>query len=129
VFSKFFKDHPDRKSFSFPGHSHQEVHALLQFIYSGKLDIKDQPIPKLFETAKKYEIQGLKKECQKLMIKILNSASAIQTLIFAEINKCEPMKKSVLRFIKKDKKSLENGFGELMEYPDLIKELICFEDS
>jgi hypothetical protein len=49
-----------RKSFSFPGHSHQEVYALLQFIYSGKLDIEDQSIPKLFETAKKYEIQGLK---------------------------------------------------------------------
>ncbi len=63
------------------------------------------------------------------MIKNLNSASAIQTLIFAEINKCELMKKTVLRFIKKDKKSLEIGFGELMEYPDLIKELICFEDS
>ncbi|KAM7271058.1 hypothetical protein ACFE04_030272 [Oxalis oulophora] len=83
--------------------NHEELIALLEFLYSGNLatDILEKHVYSLAMAAHKYEIPYLEKFCERHMLASLSSSNALEILEISDICLNKILKDAALSFIVK----------------------------
>nr|XP_043635104.1 BTB/POZ domain-containing protein At3g56230-like [Erigeron canadensis] len=84
--------------------SHDEVEALLEFLYSGDLvkEKLDKHLYSLSIAADKYEITFLQKYCENRMLEILNANNALDILEVSDTTCNRNLKETALSFVVKN---------------------------
>jgi len=95
---------------------------LLQFIYTGKFSNFDKFAMDLFIAADKYQIESLKKLCERELVKSIGMENCFSLLIMGDTYS-PAIKKSALSFVIKNKNRIELE-DNLVEYPSLMMELL-----
>ncbi|KAL1399191.1 hypothetical protein pipiens_002246 [Culex pipiens pipiens] len=72
---------------------------LLRYIYTDQLTCLETMAQKLYEAADKYDIQTLKSLCRCHIVKKMNSETAADTLVLADMHGDHEMKSHALRFL------------------------------
>ncbi|XP_015112373.1 speckle-type POZ protein B-like [Diachasma alloeum] len=136
VFSAMFK-YPEmmegqRNEMRIQGVSLRAVTAMLHYIYTDQ--IRDEGLMKeLLEVADRYQLEGLKSECERVLAGQINRENALEIMGIAEVHNAEELKKRVKRFIKHggiglNEKEEEKGGSDcdvdLGETPEVEMEII-----
>ncbi|XP_065223722.1 speckle-type POZ protein-like isoform X1 [Planococcus citri] len=83
-------------------HMDDEVfRAMLQYIYTGKVDNLDQLAERLFVAATKYGLDELRKICEQSLCKTLSAEKAEDMFVFAKKHHANELKSRALELIKK----------------------------
>jgi len=96
--------------------------VLLQFLYTGKVSNFDKFAMDLFIAADKYQIESLKKLCERELVKSIGIENCFSLLIMGDTYS-PAIKKSALSFLIKNKEKIEVE-DNLVEYPSLMMELL-----
>ncbi|XP_042013165.1 BTB/POZ domain-containing protein At1g01640-like [Salvia splendens] len=92
---------PANQTITLPELSHEELDALLEFLYSGSLpkEKMEKHVCSLAISADKYEIPFLQKFCEKEMLGSLNTSNALDILEISDTCKNKNLKETTLSFI------------------------------
>ena len=92
---------PANQTITLPELNHEELEALLEFLYSGSLpkEKMKKHVVSLAMAADKYEIPFLQKFCEEEMLGSLNSSNALDTLEISHTCSNQNLKEKVLSFI------------------------------
>ena len=99
---------------------------VLIFIYSGKLPKKlEEKSFQILPLADKYDLQSLKDACIHCMDVGLTEENVCDTLITADLYRCDVLKKKCLMSLNEWRESLDRKvFEQLQAYPALMIDLI-----
>ncbi|XP_043817114.1 BTB/POZ domain-containing protein At3g56230 isoform X2 [Manihot esculenta] len=99
---------PANETITIPELKHEELEALLEFLYRGSLDAEkiEKHIYSLTLAADKYEIPFLLKFCERYMLKTLVSSNALDVLEISDVCSNKILKETALNFIVKNLEDL-----------------------
>ena len=105
------------------------MEAILSYMYTGKVTDIGKIAHRLLPAAEEYGLVGLRKKCEKALIKLLTSTTAISMLIDAEAHNAPDLKKACMEFIVSNTATVRQseGWSKLKEtqmYRDLWMELL-----
>ena len=98
---------------------------LLRYIYTGTMpDLHEESMADpLFLAADKYKIEGLKQECEKRLICLLDLNNVIHMLVLAHTHSAAKLLEAAIKFISSNKKDIwpRSDWKDLVEqHPDLF---------
>ncbi|XP_018917833.2 speckle-type POZ protein [Bemisia tabaci] len=82
---------------------------LLQYIYTDKVQCKEDTIPALLEAAGLYELHGLKTLCERVLIEVINQDNANVLLSIAHDFNCETLRKAVLAYFEENGDTVDDS--------------------
>lgn len=77
----------------------EAVKQMLAFVYTGVIENFDEVARDLLGLADKYDIGGLRVECEKYICQTLNFDNAMETLVIADLHNAGGLKKYAMKFI------------------------------
>ncbi|XP_058793356.1 speckle-type POZ protein-like B [Phymastichus coffea] len=106
------------------------IEKTLYFIYVGKLNDIEDLADKVLAVAEKYQLESLKQRCEYILVKQLNLDNVYDTLLLADKNNANELKKQTIQFFLKNAEKL---FTEEMDFKtsvamlpiNLQTEIIC----
>ncbi|KAJ8675030.1 hypothetical protein QAD02_010816 [Eretmocerus hayati] len=110
-----------------PDFSPGVVLKLLSYIYTDSVENIQDSVDDLIAAAEKYQLDGLKSMCSKVIIEKLDKENVIASLILANLYRIDDLKQEAMSFIIDNLKNLEeiDGFDAFMaSHPSLMKELL-----
>lgn len=75
------------------------VDGMLEFMYTGQVEGLVDKAPDLLQIAEKYDLPGLKEECEHAMADNLSVESAAEVLLMAHLYNASVLKPKVIDFI------------------------------
>ena len=132
VFEAMF-DHPDLKENQLNRVDIEDVkpevfQALLRFIYTDRVDLKDVETSKdLLIAANRYLLQLLKFRCEKVLIQRLTTANCSEMLLLADTHNAPHLKTTTTDFIRRNMAAVmkSNGWKDLKTaHPGLIIDIL-----
>ncbi|ODM87572.1 Speckle-type POZ protein B [Orchesella cincta] len=82
------------------------VKGMLEHIYTGQAECMDERAPELLEIAEKYNLAGLKEDCEYAIAPKLNVENVAEILTLAHTHGAPHLKLSAINFIKRNKEEL-----------------------
>ncbi|ODM98586.1 Speckle-type POZ protein [Orchesella cincta] len=79
------------------------VKGMLEHLYTGQTDFISTLAPELLQIADKYDLAGLKQDCEYAMVKRLNIGDAATVLVLADTHNAPFLKEKTLAFINLNK--------------------------
>ncbi|ODN05562.1 Speckle-type POZ protein [Orchesella cincta] len=79
------------------------VKGMLEYLYTGQTDFISTLAPELLQIADKYDLAGLKQDCEYAMVNRLNIGDAAMVLVLAHAHNAPFLKKKTLAFINLNK--------------------------
>lgn len=92
---------PPAQSITLPELNHEELQAVLEFLYSGNLPSEtiSKHLYSLYTTADKYDIPFLQKFCERWMLGSMNLSNALEILETSDVCPNTSLKESAMNFI------------------------------
>lgn len=97
--------------------------AFIKYLYTGEIDNMEQVANDLMVLADKYDIEGLRKECENYLCEKINENTALLLLIEADLHSYLVLKKKAIFIIKSKLDILKPEFDALTQFPHLINEI------
>ena len=82
-----------------PDFDEETVRGMLEYIYTGETNSIEGNSTNLFQIAEKYELMGLKRKCENIIMNNIKVENAGEILSLADIHSPESLKPRVIRFI------------------------------
>ncbi|XP_023313625.1 speckle-type POZ protein B-like [Trichogramma pretiosum] len=81
--------------------SYEAAVEMLRYIYTGSVETEElSAIADLLAAADKYQLEGLKHKCEKILVSKLTAGNCVEILIIADKYSASSLKKKVIDFIK-----------------------------
>jgi hypothetical protein len=101
---------------------------IIEYIYTDRVNFKDHTYSEIVDIlaiADKYVLIGMRKECEKYLMKYIDSTNVFD-LLFNVCIDYSPLKKKVIRYFLNHKKVLleTEEAKQLLNYPELMMEII-----
>ena len=77
----------------------QVVKTMINYIYTGKVNLTNITIAELIEAAEIYHLRGLKKWCIGQLMCQVNEKNAVDVMIVADMYRTEELKKAAMKMI------------------------------
>lgn len=77
------------------------VKGMLEYVYTARTEVMDERASDLLKIADKYDLQGLKDDCQHAISQNVNVNNAAETLVLADRYNALLLKQWVVNFIKR----------------------------
>ena len=85
------------------------VKAMLEYMYTGETPALSEKAPDLMQIAEKYELMGLKEDCEHAIAANLTIENAAEILVLAHLHSATKLKPKVIDFINRFNCLLLNG--------------------
>jgi speckle-type POZ protein len=82
------------------------VKAMLEYMYSGETPSLSEKAPDLMQIAEKYELMGLKEDCEHAIAANLTIENAAEVLVLAHLHSANKLKPKVIEFINRNKEEV-----------------------
>ncbi len=88
---------------------------LLEFLYSDSVKIPLASAMELFQAADRFSVERLKKKCELVMLSAINTETAAQILLTADVHNAESLRERCMRFMLAnfDAVSMTEGFEDM----------------
>lgn len=106
VFSIMFQDHYEENKTGVVEIEDIDYETMLQFtqyIYTDKLEKRYDMVMKLIEAAEKYNVRGLKAQCEEILIKKMNIENASELLALGDLHNAGTLKEVALDYMTRNK--------------------------
>ncbi|XP_065204070.1 speckle-type POZ protein-like [Planococcus citri] len=106
----------------------QEIfEEMLQYIYTGKMPNLHEWAFELLPAADKYDLEGLKNACERLLLTKISAENACKILVLADMHNAEELKAHALRFIKENPANFETEIWNVLteSRPGLMKDMLA----
>ena len=102
------------------------VAEMLKYIHTHKTpNIKEETLCfSLLTAADRYQLEELKRRCEKKLISKLDLENMSRILIFSEIHGADNLKKAAIKFVTENLRNSDKWKEELVDYPSLLIELL-----
>ena len=107
-------------------HNPDTVDKMLAYIYTGKVEEMGGNADTLLAAANMYDLPGLKKMCEKALIKAMNVSNALDILLLADLNQADGVRELALKFIVENGKEIVSQDGwvkKLERYPQILSDM------
>lgn len=123
-FESIMREKRDRRTYELEDVHVRSAAAVIDFIYSGSINICSDTVMKLLETSDKFCVEEVKKYCLEFLQNNTSYENCFEAVHAANIYKCEPLKKSAYAFITKYfDKILQN---DSLKHLKKVELLSCF---
>ncbi len=75
------------------------VKGMLEYIYTGETELMSERAPDLLQAAEKYDLAGLKEDCEYAMAENLHVENAAEILVLAHLHNANLLKPRVIDYI------------------------------
>lgn len=75
------------------------VKGMLEYIYTGETELMSERAPDLLQAAEKYDLGGLKEDCEYAMAENLHVENAAEILVLAHLHNANLLKPRVIDYI------------------------------
>jgi speckle-type POZ protein len=82
-----------------PDFDEEIVEGMLEYMYTGQVESLPEKAPDLLQIAEKYDLPGLKDECEHTMAENLSVETAAEVLLMAHLYSANVLKPKVIDFI------------------------------
>lgn len=97
--------------------------AFIKYLYTEEIDNIEDVADDLLVLGDKYDVQCLRKRCEKYLSDTINESNAISLLIKADMSNCQVLKNGAISFIKSRLNTFTPHIHELQQYPNLIGDI------
>ncbi|CAL1279458.1 unnamed protein product [Larinioides sclopetarius] len=108
----------------------ETVKEMLHYIYSGDIGyIEIQTAQELYYAADKYELQGLKNKCSKILMHNLDTNNAIDVLLLGHVHSDSELEYTSIKFIAKNAQEIQEKKEWVVfmkNYPELANRVFKF---
>ncbi|CAL8114569.1 unnamed protein product [Orchesella dallaii] len=113
------------------GFQNDVVQGMLDYLYTGEIQLLQENLMGLLEIADKYQLVELKDDCKTALIAKLTDGNAVDTLVSAHLHNAGELKNEVIKYINSRRKFFkenENFKKALNTHPNLAVELFMAEE-
>lgn len=102
VFAAMFSTNMMEKEFNavdIPDFEDEVVKGMLQYLYTGETDLITERAPDLLQIAEKYDLAGLKEDCEYAMADHITVENAAEMLVMAHLYNASLLKSRAIDYI------------------------------
>jgi len=101
------------------------VAEMLKYIHTHTVSNKEETLWfSLLTAADRYQLEELKRRCEKKLISKLDLENMSRILIFSEIHGADNLRKAAIKFVTENLRNSDKWKEELVDYPSLLIELL-----